>query len=218
MSKELKEFLANESFVIGTLGAIGSGKSTFSKALADNLEVARIEENFPLNPFLADFYKDQVDYSFKSQLWFLKSTVDQMMNTPEFHTGSAVILDPANEMNFIFAQTHKDMGWMDEREFEVYSELYKILSEKSGVKKPDLYIAMSAGADLLMSRIVTRGRGFEVGMLRNNPKYLVKLNENIARFAAGKKNVLFIDSEHNYQNPDSLQRVMFTIGEKIKSF
>lgn len=216
MSKESKEILVAEPYVIGMLGAIGSGKSTLSKVLSDSLDIKRIEENFPLNPFLKGFYDSPKEYSFRSQLWFLKSTVDQMMDTPELHSKKEVILDPANEMNYLFAKTHLDMGWMSKDEFEIYESLYKILRDKSGIKKPDVYIAMSAGIDLLMARILGRGRSFETKMLQENPGYLVKLNSNIVRFAAKNKNVIFVDSEFDHKNSPMVEKIIGQIRDKVK--
>ncbi|KKU10136.1 MAG: Deoxynucleoside kinase [Candidatus Woesebacteria bacterium GW2011_GWB1_45_5] len=188
----VKERLAKEPITIGVLGPIGSGKSTLCRILSERLNVERIEENFSENPFLKDFYKNPQQFSFRSQLWFLKSTVDQLMEIRENRTR---ILDPANEMNFLYAETHRRLGWMSKHEFEIYNKLYVVLTEKSGIKTPDLYLCINAKLSVLQERIIKRGRPFELTMLKNHPHYLSNLSAEVDAFRAG--NFLQIDTTHD---------------------
>lgn len=208
MTTEFKERLIAEPKTIGILGPIGSGKTTLSKMLSEKLGVQRVEENFPQNPFLENFYKSPGEYSFRSQLWFLKSTIDQLSALPK---NTSLILDPTNEMNYQFAKTHRDMGWMSQHEFNLYTEIYSIFEEKGQIKKPDLYIVLHADMDVLVPRIRARGRPAEMLMLDNYPIYLLKLSRNVNSFISG--NFIFL----NTSKSNSLDEVHVDgIIEKIK--
>lgn len=192
MTTEFRERLIREPKTIGILGPIGSGKTTLSKILSERFGVQRVEENFPQNPFLEDFYAAPSEYSFRSQLWFLKSTVDQLS---ELHSNSSRILDPTNEMNYLFAKTHLDMGWMSQHEFNLYTEIYSIFEEKGHIKKPDLYIVLHTDMDVLVPRIRARARPAEMLMLDNYSIYLLKLSRNVNAFMAG--NTISIDTSNS---------------------
>lgn len=192
MTSEFRERLTKEPKTIGLLGPIGSGKSTLSKALSENLGIERVEENFPENPFLKSFYENPAEFSFRSQLWFLKSTIDQISSLP---SGKSRIFDPANEMNYLFAKTHLDMGWMSQHEFDLYTEIYMIFKQKSHIKNPDLYLCLHTNMDTLTRRIKERGRPYEMLMLKNYPEYLSKLSRNVNGFMSG--NVIFVDTNND---------------------
>lgn len=203
MTAEFKEKLKDSRVLIGVLGAIGSGKSTLSGHLSRELGINIIQENFPMNPYLEKFYDDPTKYSFRSQAWFLRSTVDQMVSMKPTFMKESVILDPANEMNFIFAKTHKDMGWMSDREFSLYKWLYKSLNSATGVKTPDLYVWLySSDVKLLEKRIKERGRTFELKFFDKFPGYLPALNQNLLNFVAGgNKSFLHVDPGLNFEDP-----------------
>ena len=216
MSKELKEVLANEQMVIGVIGAIGSGKSTLSSRLSENLGVTRIEENFPLNPFLNKFYENPQEYSFRSQVWFLKSTIDQMISVKSEHPSKSLIFDPANEMNLIYAKTHLDLGWMKEDEYNLYRQLYEILTEKSGVKKPDFFLCITSKTDVLVDRINKRARPYEVNNLAKFPKYLDQLNRNVFEFVnTSCNNIIQVNSETDFTQEKNLLRLTQAINKGI---
>lgn len=219
MSKESKESLTAKQFSIGVLGSIGTGKSTLTQFLSDRLQVPRVEENFPENPFLKKFYENPSEYSFRSQLWFLKSTIDQMVETNAIYKTKSVVFDPANEMNMIYAKTHLDMKWMSGKEFNLYKELYKILTEKSGVKEPDLLIWLTVPKNIVIDRIIKRNRAYELAILNKYPEYLDVLNMNVVRFAKDfKGNIISIDSQTDFTNIKSADEVLRTIKKSLKSF
>lgn len=216
MSKELKEFLAEEEISIGVLGAIGSGKSTLSSQLSEQLGITKIEENFPQNPFLDKFYESPAEYSFRSQVWFLKSTIDQMIDVNKEHSGKSLIYDPANEMNLIYAKTHLDLGWMKEDEYNLYLELYEILTQKSGIKKPDFFLCIESSESVLINRIISRGRPYEVANLEKFPKYLGQLNNNVLEFVkTSHNNIIQINSETDFSQLKHMSRLIGAINTGI---
>lgn len=201
--------------MIGFVGAIGSGKSTLSGILSNELGVNRIQENFPDNPFLENFYTDPQEYSFRSQVWFLRSTIDQMLSEK---SDKSRVLDPANEMNLLFAKTHLDLGWMNVHEFGLYTELYEILNAKAGIKKPDLFIWTDAPEDTLAKRIIERGRPYELKILSDYPHYLTALKDSIkwAARTGTLGNVIYVNTAtSNFRDPVQVQGLLNSIGRRI---
>lgn len=211
MTTELKERLVNEPKTIGILGAIGSGKSTLSRILSEKLGIERIEEKFPLNPYLNDFYEDPKRSSFDYQFWFLMNTVDQVASVGQ---GKSVILDPANEMNYLYAKTHLDMGWMTQKEFNIYFDAYSLMQEKNRKWKPDLFLRLNPDIEVLKKRIKNRARPYELLMLNKYPEYLVKLSRNVKSYIGG--NVLPVNtSKDNYIDEDHINGLIQIIKRNI---
>ncbi len=213
MSKEFKERLNNEPVTIGILGAIGSGKSTLSAILAQELGVEKVEENFGQNPFLKDFYEDKKRFSFDSQFWFLTSTVLQLRDVDN---NKSLVLDPSNSMNYIYARTHTDMGWMSEDELDLYRNAYLLFEELDAVQKPDLQICLDTDIKTLTDRIAKRGRSYETSLLSGEGlAYLSKLNYNVSVFSG--PNVLHIDaSNDNFTDSNHVGNLIQKIKEELK--
>ncbi|MCK4404210.1 MAG: deoxynucleoside kinase, partial [candidate division Zixibacteria bacterium] len=69
-------------------GAIGAGKTSLAKTLAEEMDARLILEETEENPFLPDFYKDKRRYAFQTQLFFLLSRHKQQQElfaTDLFH-------------------------------------------------------------------------------------------------------------------------------------
>ncbi len=213
MSKEFKERLNSEPVTIGILGAIGSGKSTLSSILAQELGVERVEENFGQNPFLEKFYGNKKRYSFDSQFWFLTSTVAQLS---QVDNNKSRVLDPSNSMNYIYARTHMDMGWMSEQELDLYRNAYLLFEEVGTVKKPDLQICLDTDVKTLTDRIKKRGRTYETSLLNGEGlQYLSKLNYNVSIF--GGENVLHINaSNDNFTDQVNIKNLVSKIKNNLK--
>ena len=59
--------------VIVVDGNIGVGKTTFIRRIAHALDMIMIAEDFEGNPYLSDFYRDQVTWAYKTQEWFIRN-------------------------------------------------------------------------------------------------------------------------------------------------
>ncbi|HOC23536.1 MAG TPA: deoxynucleoside kinase, partial [Anaerolineaceae bacterium] len=71
----------------------------------------------------------------------------------------------------IFARNLYLQNLISPRDYGVYQDLYQILI--SLLPPPNLVVYLRASVDTLLSRIASRGRGFEAGIPR---EYLVSLN------------------------------------------
>ncbi len=188
MSSELREKLVEHPITFGVIGPIGAGKSTISKVLGDRLKIPVIEEKFAQNPFLKDFYAKPKDWSYKSQTWFLIEKVKQLK---ELDYTKSQIIDPALEMDLIYAQTLQKIGFMEDREFDQYKGLFEELYR---VKKPDVFLVITAPPEVLEKRIKERARTYELVMLKKYPSYLANLRRNVEEFQ-GK--IIYVNSKDN---------------------
>ena len=57
---------------IGIAGNIGVGKTTFTKLLAEKMDLMPYYESVDDNPYLSDFYHDMGRWSFNLQIYFLQ--------------------------------------------------------------------------------------------------------------------------------------------------
>ncbi|OGM27240.1 hypothetical protein A2692_02880, partial [Candidatus Woesebacteria bacterium RIFCSPHIGHO2_01_FULL_39_95] len=205
---ELKERIDNNLRypLIGVVGPMGSGKSTLSELMVQlwnvpDYPVRKCEELYEENPFLSDFYRDPKRYSFSCQTFFLESKARQLTKImPNLSQGS-IIVDPALEMDRIFARTQASVGWMTDAELAMYENLYDLLIEERGIIDPDLYLVVNASPDVIRQRVKERGREFELKILRDRPDYFDNLCYQVADFAKNspKAPVINIDSQRlNY--------------------
>lgn len=213
MAVELKERLSKEALIIGIIGPTGAGKSTLSKILGERLEIPVIEENYPQNPFLERFYQDPKLWSYKSQFWFFEEKIKQLRG---LNFSKSQIIDPALEMDFIYAETLKRIGFMELREFNLYKDMFDIrytnlLMEKV-IKKPDIFLVVNAPTHVLAERIRERGRPYEMIMLNKYPSYLSNLRRNVEGFSDG--NSIYVDTAEDIKT-DNFR--IENLIEKIKN-
>lgn len=155
---------------IGLAGNIGVGKTTFTEISSQKMGWTPHYESVDDNPYLSDFYGDMNRWSFNLQVYFLhkrfKSHHEMNM------TNGGVIQDRTiYEDVEIFARNLHQMGNIDERDWECYQDLFRIMT--SYLKKPDLIIYLKASTDTLLSRIKSRSRDYEKTIA---PEYLHTLN------------------------------------------
>ena len=149
-------------------GAIGAGKTSLAKILAEKMEARLILEETEENPFLSDFYKDKERYAFQTQIFFLLSRYRQQMDlfaTDLFQ--KKVISDYFFDKDRIFASVT-----LGPDEFYLYERLLSILEKD--IPKPDLVIYLQANPEVLLKRIKNRGRAYEKDI---DSEYIKTLNE-----------------------------------------
>ncbi len=161
-------------------GAIGVGKTSLCKLLAQEFSATLNLEVVEENPFLALFYENPERFSFNVQTFFLLSRFKQLSNLSQQSLfDDAVISDYLFDKDFIFASMN-----LRDAEFELYKDLYSHL--KPQLRIPDLTIYLRADTPLLLERIAKRGREFERNI---DPEYLKNLNtqyENYFRTYQGR--------------------------------
>lgn len=158
--------------IIAVAGNIGAGKSSLVDWLSKQLGMVPFFEPHDENPYLADFYQDMARWAFPSQLFFLIRRF-QIHQKIERHAGSGSPLVQDRtlyEDAEIFARHLHRQGYIDDRDYRTYQDLY--LTLRSELRPPDLMIYLRCPLRTLVKRIARRGRDFEQAIPR---AYLKKL-------------------------------------------
>ena len=174
---------------VAIAGNIGSGKTTLAQKLGKdynwNVELESVEDN----PYLKDFYEDMSRWSFHLQVYFLNSRFKQIAAIQESIKGTIqdrTIYEDAH----IFAANLKQSGFISDRDYQNYLELFKSMIKH--VQPPDLLIYLKADIPKLVGNIQKRGRDYEE-LIRI--EYLKNLNSHyenwIGNYDMGK--LLIID-------------------------
>ena len=143
---------------IAIAGNIGSGKTKLTKMLAKRYGWTPRFEPVDNNPYLDDFYHDMNRWSFNLQVYFLNKRfkeVVEISQSDENIIQDRTIFEDAK----IFAPNLHDQGYMSDRDFENYSDLFDLMM--SLVKLPQLMIYIRSSIPTLVKHIEKRGRSFE---------------------------------------------------------
>lgn len=154
-------------------GPIGIGKTQLAAKLARSLSYDLILEPVENNPFLEKFYSEPEKYALATQLYFLMHRIEKVRHFEQgkiFYPGN--VCDFLVEKDRLFAQLT-----LDQAQFELYERVYRSCAQS--LPKPDLVIYLQAPVDILIERIIQRGRYFERGIER---PYLVQVSEMYSEF------------------------------------
>jgi deoxyadenosine/deoxycytidine kinase len=156
---------------VAVAGNIGVGKSTLVTLLSQRLGWEPFFEAVAENPYLADFYRDMRAWGFHSQVFFLTNRLRshrQLLDHPTSVVQDRSVYEDAE----VFAHNLFDQGYLDERDYATYRQLYEVLTQF--LPPPDLVIYLRASVPTLGLRIARRGRDYE---RRITPEYLAQLND-----------------------------------------
>lgn len=154
-------------------GPIGTGKTTLTRMLAQDLGGRSVLEPMEKNPFLGDFYKDRRRNAFNTQLFFLLNRYQQQLELKQqdlFHT--ITICDYTFAKDRIFALIN-----LTEDELALYETVYHLLDTQ--LPKPDLVVYVQATTSVMMQRIRQRGIASEKSV---SEEYLEQLTDAYNQF------------------------------------
>jgi deoxyguanosine kinase len=134
-------------------GPIAAGKTTVATMLAEYVNGLLLLEDFQGNEFLADFYRDRDRWAFPMQLGFMVTRSLQLNSIPEDRLRS-VIVDYSYLKDSMFARV-----LLKDRELRLYQAISRGLNVK--LAPPDLIVYLDATNDVLLERILRRGRPYE---------------------------------------------------------
>lgn len=143
---------------VAVAGNIGVGKSSLVELLATRLGWQPFFEPVGDNPYLADFYRDMHAWAFHSQIFFLTRRLRahrQLCNHPTSAIQDRSVYEDAE----VFAHNLYLQGYISERDYGTYRELYRVLTEF--LPPPDLVVYLRASTETLQHRIALRGRDYE---------------------------------------------------------
>jgi deoxyadenosine/deoxycytidine kinase len=143
---------------IAIAGNIGSGKTTLTRMLAKRYGWIPHFEPVDNNPYLEDYYHDMARWAFNLQIYFLNKRFKDVVEISR--SDKAVIQDRTIfEDARIFAPNLHDMGYLSDRDFNNYTDLFDLML--SLVKLPDLLIYIRSSVPRLIGNIQKRGRSYE---------------------------------------------------------
>lgn len=169
-------------------------------------------ESVDFNPYLADFYEDMARWSFNLQIYFLnkrfKDVVD-ISKSDEYIIQDRTIYEDAR----IFAPNLHEQGFMSDRDFDNYCDLFDLMM--SLVKMPDLMIYVRCSIPTLVAQIQKRGRSYEASMRID---YLQGLNDKYEKWIGDYKGKLLIidgDKIKFGDNPEDFRWVTDRIDAEL---
>ena len=197
---------------IAIAGNIGCGKTTLTNMLAKHYGWTPRFESVDFNPYLADFYEDMARWSFNLQIYFLNKRfkdVVEKSKSDEYIIQDRTIYEDAR----IFAPNLHEQGFMSDRDFDNYCDLFDLMM--SLVKMPDLMIYVRCSIPTLVAQIQKRGRSYEASMRID---YLQGLNDKYEKWISDYKGkLLIIDGDHIKfgDNPEDFRWVTDRIDAEL---
>lgn len=159
-------------------GNIGCGKTTAAKLISQHFGFELFDEPVIDNRFLRDYYADMRRWSFTLQLEFLIRRVEHhelIRRVPKNCIQDRTLYEDPE----IFAKYLHGLGFMDNRELDLYFEYFNRLNRE--LHKPDLIVILEVGhIETLLERIRVRGREEERGI---DEPFLTGLNAYYSTFA-----------------------------------
>lgn len=197
---------------IAIAGNIGSGKTTLTKMLAKRYGWTPRFEPVDNNPYLEDFYGDMKRWSFNLQIYFLNKRFREVVEISK--SDDTIIQDRTIfEDARIFAPNLHGQGYMSDRDFDNYTDLFDLMM--SLVKLPDLMIYIRSSIPNLISQIEKRGREYEQSIRID---YLTGLNNRYEEWIKNYKgNIIIIDGDTCKfgDNPKDFQQVTDMIDAEL---
>jgi len=197
---------------IAIAGNIGCGKTTLTNMLAKHYGWKPRYESVDFNPYLEDFYQDMARWSFNLQIYFLNKRFQDIVEigkSDEYIIQDRTIYEDAR----IFAPNLHEQGFMADRDFDNYCDLFNLMM--SLVKMPDLMIYIRSSIPNLVAQIQKRGRLYESSMRID---YLQGLNDKYENWIKDYKGKLLIipgDTCKFANNPDDFRWITDRIDAEL---
>lgn len=197
---------------IAIAGNIGCGKTTLTNLLAKHYGWTPRFEPVDINPYMEDFYRDMRRWSFNVQICFLNKRFQDIIDISKEE--KTIIQDRTiYEDARIFAPNLHRQGYMSDRDFETYSDLFSLMMTL--VKMPDLMIYIRSTIPNLVAQIQQRNRGYESSIRID---YLQGLNDLYEEWVSSYKGKLIIidgDTCKFGNRPEDFQSVVNRIDAEL---
>ena len=198
---------------VTVIGPIGSGKTTASQFLAQELGLPLLDADlFETNPFLPDYIQDTPRWAFTTELFFTLARLQKLSVIKDMLKKSSVIVDSGLIMSHhVYTKNHLVQGTMTAAEWEFFTRI--IGDYQSDLPAPDIVISLTCSPVVQMARIKARGRSFEASYTL---EYLQSITDRLGEYAESLANVhsttlLTFDSEKQDLTKPSGQKELFSL-------
>jgi deoxyadenosine/deoxycytidine kinase len=157
---------------------MGAGKSSLVEWMRQRFGMVPFFEPNDENPYLADFYADMPRWAMSSQLFFLvrRFQIHRAIDMTAAEDGRPIVQDRTlYEDAEVFAAHLHEAGFIDDRDWAMYDELYRTLRRE--IRPPNLMIYLRCPLKTLLQRIRRRGRPFEKAIPKTYLASLERLYE-----------------------------------------
>lgn len=206
--------------VIVLAGMIGAGKSTYTKAISEELGTEAFYESVDDNRILEKFYDDPKRWAFSLQIYFLNSRF-RSIKAAFKHKNN--VLDRSIYEDALFTKINYEQGNMSDAEMDVYLDLLdNMMEELDGMpkKSPDLLIYLRGSLQTVLNRIQKRGRPYEqISETNDLLDYYTHLHSQYDDWfnAYDKSATLVIDIDRlDIERKEDAKEIMKRIEEKLK--
>lgn len=147
--------------IIALVGGVGIGKTYYGEKICAGLQSCQfIEEDTTENLYINEFYHDMKKWGFHSRISMLSMIVSNLQKMNKDY--DYIIFDRCVQELIVFARKEYEEGNMTEKEFALYSQLYKGIVHIAA--EPDLYLYFYCKPQTALERIQNRGRECEKGV------------------------------------------------------
>ncbi|MDO4903450.1 MAG: deoxynucleoside kinase [Limosilactobacillus sp.] len=206
--------------VIITAGMIGVGKTTLTGKIAEHLHTQAFFEPVGENPVLPLYYKDQKQYGFLLQIYFLNKRFSMIKKALSDDNN---VLDRSIYEDALFTRQNNAEGNISDTELDVYLTLLDNMMkdlDQLPKKAPDLMVYSETTFDTILYRIKKRGRDYE--QIDNNPDlkdYYYKMwsayKQWYEDYDASPKMKIDLD-KYNLEDPKNIDIVLGMIDDRLK--
>lgn len=194
-------------------GNIGAGKTSLAELLSKHYGWEAHLEDVIDNPYLDDFYNHMERWSFNLQIYFLNSRfrqLDGFRTSDKKYIQDRTIYEDAH----IFAPNLHAMGLMNQRDFNNYQSLFRLM--ESMIQGPNMLIYLRSSIPNLVHKIHKRGREYENSI---SIEYLSRLNERyeawISTYNKGKLLIIDVDQIDFVENKEDFGKIIEKIDAEL---
>ena len=181
--------------LVSVEGNIGSGKTYFLDILKENSPFLIVDEPWlQVQDLLVNFYTDPYSWAFPLQLAMLTKRAHNHMRIQN-SSDNIVVERTIQSDRFIFAENNRLRGYMSEKRFLDYLDIYTDI--EAFVKKPDLYIYLRASVKTLTERIIKRDRNGEYNICA---EYIQSINKLYDDWLLNKENCEIVDVNSDWSH------------------
>ncbi len=194
-------------------GNIGSGKTSLTERIGQNLGWRTAYESVADNPYLPNFYADMRAWAFHLQVYFLGHRARQHMDLWNDER-SAIVDRSIYEDAFIFARALNKMGNLTDLDYKSYLSVFDLVIKS--LPAPSLLVYLKCPVPVLMERIHSRARDMESTITADYLSLLDSFYEDwLSSFDLCPVLTLRTDDLDFVHKPEHMNLVISTIQEKL---